>query len=106
MVVYQQRGSDLLSEEYVRMPDHKQIIYTKDRGTTNNLISQTKGFNIGTGIVVSTVEPNNIISVPLADANGYMEIGWISSNHTEVSPLALEFIDLAHGMIPKDCIKP
>ena len=96
MIIYKQEGSDLLSEEYIRIPNHNQIIFTKDRGTTNNLISQTNGFNIGTGIIVDKVEPNNIVSIPLSDANGYMEVGWLKLITKDISSLAINFIELAY----------
>ena len=65
---YQQEDPMLhFAEDHLRIYDLNQLVYVTDRGTMNNLLSKTDGYNIGTGCIVKGFMDDNITSVPLAE---------------------------------------
>lgn len=95
MVIYEQDDTQILPEEFVRLPDHKQVIYTQDRGTTLGLISSTNSFNIGTGCLHSSNGFPNIRAVKLENPeNLFMDIGYVYKSSKNLSKLCKEYLDL------------
>ncbi|MCM3444141.1 hypothetical protein AB3Z07_26825 (plasmid) [Metabacillus halosaccharovorans] len=45
-----------------------------DRGTMNNLLSNTDGYNLGTGCIVNNYMNPNIISIPLEDEDQLIQV--------------------------------
>lgn len=62
-----------LGERYIDESLFERIVYIKDRGTMNNLLAHSDGFNIGTGYITSDM--NHIISIPFD--NKQMKLGYI-----------------------------
>lgn len=95
MVIYEQDDTQILPEEFVMLPDHQQVIYTQDRGTTLSLISSTNSFNIGTGCLHSSTGFPNIKTVKLENPeNLFMDIGYIHKSSNTLSKLCKEYLDL------------
>jgi len=65
-----------IAEEFINVNTASKIVYIKDRGTMNNLLSNTNGYNLGTGCIVKNYMNPNIISVPLLDGNR-IQVGFI-----------------------------
>ena len=57
------------AEEFVDINSISQVVYLKDRGAMNNLLSNTDGYNLGTGCIVENYMNPNIISIPLEGHN-------------------------------------
>ncbi|WP_196605420.1 LysR family transcriptional regulator [Pectinatus haikarae] len=64
------------AEEVIHVDQIKQIVYLKDRGAMNNLLSNTNAYNIGTGCIVNNYMNPNIISIPLAEGS-LIQIGLV-----------------------------
>ena len=95
MIIYEQNETTILPEEFTNLPDHKQIIYTKDKGTTLSLIANSNAFNIGTGCIDPYSGFPNIKSIKLYNPEKLsMDIGYIYKSSNKLSPLSKEFIKL------------
>lgn len=95
MIIYEQDDTQVLPEEFVNLPDHKQIIYTQDRGTTLGLISNTNSFNVGTGCLHPNNGFSNIKTVKLENPeNLSMDIGYVYKSSRNLSKLCKEYLDL------------
>lgn len=68
---------NLTCEELFTLKNHDKIIYSHDRGTTNNIIANTNCFNIGTGYLIPSIIPDNITSIPLAGSTGHAWLGYV-----------------------------
>ena len=64
-------------EELVTLKDHDKIIYSYDRGTTNNLLASTDCLNIGTGCLIPAVMPSAITAIPLSGLTVQAQIGYV-----------------------------
>ncbi|WP_297282098.1 LysR family transcriptional regulator [uncultured Anaerococcus sp.] len=95
MIIYEQDETTILPEEFTNLPGHKQIIYTKDKGTTLSLIANSNAFNLGTGCIDPYSGFANIKSIQLYNPeNLSMDIGYIYKSSHKLSPLSKEFIEL------------
>lgn len=95
MIIYEQDDTQILPEEFVNLPNHKQVIYTQDRGTTLGLISNTNSFNVGTGCLHSSNGFSNIKTVKLENPeNLSMDIGYVYKSSRNLSKLCKEYLDL------------
>lgn len=80
------------SEEYININLINKIIYLKDRGAMNNILSNTDGYNVGTGCIVKDYMNPNIISIPL-EHGSTIEIGYIKRHDIVFSKEIFVFID-------------
>ena len=95
MIIYEQDDTQILPEEFVNLPNHKQVIYTQDRGTTLGLISNTNSFNVGTGCLHPSNGFSNIKTVKLENPeNLSMDIGYVYKSSRNLSKLCKEYLDL------------
>ena len=95
MIIYEQDETTILPEEFTNLPGHKQVIYTKDKGTTLSLIANSNAFNVGTGCIDPYSGFTNIKSIKLYNPeNLSMNIGYIYKSSNKLSSLSKEFIDL------------
>lgn len=83
---------DLTSEELFTLKDHDKIIYSYDRGTTNNIIANTDCINIGTGYLIPSIIPDSITSVPLVGIPGNAELGYVQLRNQKENPLIDELL--------------
>jgi DNA-binding transcriptional LysR family regulator len=96
MLVYEQdnAGQQMLTEEMIILDNPQKLIYTHDRGTTNNIIANTDSFNIGTGYLIPRIIPDEITSVPLKGFDKQIQLGWIHLRRHELSEDATLFVKL------------
>ncbi|NVF11203.1 LysR family transcriptional regulator [Anaerococcus sp. AGMB00486] len=95
MIIYEQDESEILPEEFITLPNHKQIIYTQDRGTSLGLISNTKAFNIGTGCIHPNSGYDNIKTIRLENPDNLsMDIGYVYKAQRRLSPLCKQYLSL------------
>lgn len=89
-----------LAEEDINIDEISKIVYVNDRGTMNNLLSNTNGYNLGTGCIVPKYMNPNIISIPFADTNT-IDIGFIKSKNIFLSNEILMYIDFLKKALMK-----
>ena len=95
MIIYEQDDTQILPEEFLNLPNHKQVIYTQDRGTTLGLISNTNSFNVGTGCLHPSNGFSNIKTVKLENPeNLSMDIGYVYKSSKNLSKLCKEYLNL------------
>ena len=99
IILFEQNGENDYAEDFIINDNAKQKIYAYDRGTMLNLISNTNAYNIGTGYIIPNIVPSNVISVPLADMDEEMCVGWIHLKGKKPSSITLEFLDLINESI-------
>lgn len=78
----------------------KQVVYINDRGTMNNLLSKTDGFNIGTGVIIQDYIDKNIISIPLQNAQK-IQIGLVKRTDSFFSEETKIFINYLEESLHK-----
>lgn len=79
------------AEEALVVENPDKLVYIKDRGATNNLISNTDSYNIGTGCIIPNYMDSNIISIPI-DGGEQISLGWIRRYDAALSPDILTYI--------------
>ncbi|MBA9024719.1 MULTISPECIES: LysR family transcriptional regulator [Bacillaceae] len=108
-LTYQQ--DDMLlhfAEEALNVDNIRKLVYLKDRGAMNNLLSNTDSYNLGTGCIVNNYMNPNIISIPLEGGN-LIQVGLVKRNDVflpEEVLVYIDFIKLAlEKSMPNDLIK-
>lgn len=87
-----------LAEDSIGIQKTSRIIYLKDRGTMNNLLAHTDGYNLGTGCIVKGYMNRNIISIPLKESC-QTHIGYIKRHEQLLSDEALSYLDFLHASL-------
>jgi DNA-binding transcriptional LysR family regulator len=80
------------AEGVIKVDNVMKLVYLKDRGTMNSLLSNTDGYNLGTGLIAGKYTDRNIISVPLEDANLF-QLGIVKRNDVVLPEEILLYID-------------
>lgn len=80
------------SERFIDLNNTTRTVYLNDRGSLNNLIANTDGYNLGTGAIIPDYMNPNIISIPLKD-EAHIHIGYITRKDQGLSPEVQYFID-------------
>ena len=103
MIVYDQDspGQPMLTEELIITENPHKLIYTHDRGTTNNIIANTDSVNIGTGYLIPKIIPDEITSIPLSGFEKRMQLGWIHPQRSEPT----EDVTLFVGFLKESILK-
>jgi len=92
-LTYQQ--DDMLlhfAEETLNVDNIEKLVYLKDRGAMNNLLSNTDSYNLGTGCIVNNYMNSNIISIPLEEGT-LIQVGLVKRNDIFLSEEAQVYID-------------
>lgn len=92
------------AEEAINVDNIKKLVYLKDRGAMNNLLSNTDGYNIGTGCIVNNYMNPNIISIPLAGSN-LIQVGLVKRNDVFLPEEILVYIDFLKVALEKSMPK-
>src|SRR6478752_3988016 len=80
------------TEESIDMSGIAKVVYLKDRGSMMNLLSNTNGYNLGTGWVGSNYISSNIISIPLKEDN-LIQVGLVKRNDVSFPEEILVYIE-------------
>ncbi|MFB9327812.1 LysR family transcriptional regulator [Paenibacillus aurantiacus] len=102
-----QQGDVLLhlAEEAIRIDDLRQVVYVKDRGTMNDLLSTTDGYNLGTGCIVENFMNANIRAIPLNE--GYeIQVGVVKRKDTFLTEEIATYIEFLSEAIEKSRPRP
>ena len=98
---YQQDDMFLhFAEETVNLNNLEKLVYVTDRGTMNNLLSNTNGYNVGTGCIVHHYMDSNIISIPLIE-NYLIEIGFVKRNDVFLPEELLKYLEFVKNALEK-----
>ncbi|WP_165976355.1 LysR family transcriptional regulator substrate-binding protein [Bacillus salipaludis] len=92
-LTYQQ--DDMLqhfAEEALNVDNIGKLVYLKDRGAMNNLLSNTDSYNLGTGCIVNNYMNSNIISIPLEGGN-LIQVGLVKRNDVLLPEEVQVYID-------------
>ena len=92
------------AEEAINVDNIRKLVYLKDRGTMNNLLSNTDGYNLGTGCIVNNYMNPNIISIPLERSN-LIQVGLVKRNDVFLSEEILVYIDFLKVALEKSMPK-
>ncbi|WP_026567148.1 LysR family transcriptional regulator [Bacillus sp. UNC41MFS5] len=100
-LTYQQ--DDMLlhfAEEALNVDNIGKLVYLKDRGAMNNLLSNTDSYNLGTGCIVNNYMNPNIISIPL-DGGNLIQVGLVKRNDVLLPDELLVYIDFLKFALEK-----
>ncbi|MDN3019055.1 LysR family transcriptional regulator [Paenibacillus sp. BSR1-1] len=100
-LTYQQ--DDMLlhfAEEALNVDNIGKLVYLKDRGAMNNLLSNTDSYNLGTGCIVNNYMNPNIISIPLEGGN-LIQVGLVKRNDVFLPEEVLVYIDFLKSALEK-----
>ncbi|MCX7714928.1 MAG: LysR family transcriptional regulator [Clostridia bacterium] len=86
-----EHNSFYFSEEILSTVPRKKTIHVSDRATLFNLLIGLNGYTICSGVLSSDLNGDNIISVPLV-THERMRVGWIASEKSHLSLMALDYI--------------
>lgn len=104
-LTYQQ--DDMLlhfAEEALNVDNMEKLVYLKDRGAMNNLLSNTNSYNLGTGCIVDNYMNANIISIPLEEGT-QIQIGLVKRNDVFLPEEVLVYIDFLKFALEKSLPK-
>lgn len=101
-VSYEQgeHNSSFFTEELVDVSYVDKHIEISDRATLMNLLMLTDAYTIGTGIMPSALNKDDIISVPF-ESKGFYVIGYLLNEERKVSEITEEFIDYMEKILQK-----
>ncbi len=88
------------AEEAINVDNIGKLVYLKDRGTMNDLLSNTDGYNLGTGCIVDNYINPNIISIPLEGSN-LIQVGLVKRKDVFLSEELLLYIDFLTAALVK-----
>ncbi|BAU29438.1 LysR substrate binding domain-containing protein [Aneurinibacillus soli] len=88
------------AEESVNVDNIRKLVYLKDRGAMNDLLSNTDGYNLGTGCIVNNYINSNIISIPL-EGSDLIQVGLVKRNDVFLSEEILVYIDFLEVALEK-----
>lgn len=92
------------AEESINVNNISKLVYLKDRGAMNNLLSNTDGYTLGTGCIVNNYMNPNIISIPLNE-NKLIQIGLVKRKDVFLPSELLLYIDFLTTSLSKSVPK-
>lgn len=93
-------NSFYFSEEILSTRSYKKHIKVSDRATIFNLMVGLNGYTFSTGIISSELNDDSIVAIPL-NIPDRMEIGWIKSKRSNLSPLGQHYLNTLKKHIRK-----
>lgn len=92
------------AEEAINLDNISKLVYLKDRGAMNNLLSNTNGYNLGTGCIVDNYMNSNIISIPL-EGSDLIQVGFVKRKDVFLPKELLLYIDFLTEALSKSAPK-
>lgn len=87
-----EHNSFYFSEEIMSTDYSKKSIRVSDRATIFNLMVGLNGYTISTGVIISELNGDHIVSVPLR-VDEYIEIGWIGHKDIQLTKQATMYLE-------------
>jgi hypothetical protein len=92
------------AEEALNVDNIGKLVYLKDRGAMNNLLSNTDSYNLGTGCIVHNYMNPNIISIPFEGSN-MIQVGLVNRNDVQLPDEVLVYISFLKVALKKSMPK-
>lgn len=92
------------AEEAIQVDNLTKLVYVKDRGTMNSLLSNTDSYNVGTGLITEQYMEPNIIAIPL-EGHSLMHIGFVKRNDVILPEEIYVYVDLLKKSLAKSAVK-
>lgn len=84
---------DFYSEELLPLElKPEQVIHVNDRSTVFSILRNVPAYTIGSGCIFDDVTGGDIVSIPLAELQDEMKIGWIKSRDKELTPTMQAYV--------------
>jgi DNA-binding transcriptional LysR family regulator len=101
-----QQGDVLLhfAEEAINVDTINKLVYVKDRGAMNDLLSNTDSYNLGTGCIVNNYINPNIISIPL-EGSTVIQVGFVKRTDVFLPEELLVYIEFLRTSLIKSMPK-
>jgi DNA-binding transcriptional LysR family regulator len=92
------------AEEAINVDTINKLVYVKDRGAMNDLLSNTDSYNLGTGCIVNNYINPNIISIPL-DGSTVIQVGFVKRTDVFLPEELLVYIEFLRTSLIKSMPK-
>lgn len=79
--------------------DFARVVYVNDRATIYNIMAHTECISTGSGVLPVGYGDDRLISVPLADAENEMRIGYIHLRGLPLTALEQQFVDILRRIL-------
>lgn len=104
-ITFGQNRSSILqfAEEAYLFTEGGRQIKVNDRATLLNLLVETNGYTIGSGIITSKTQIRELVSVPIQTDKEYT-IGWVARTGVSLSDVAARYIEILSVIIHSSLI--
>lgn len=92
------------AEEAINVDTINKLVYVKDRGAMNDLLSNTDSYNLGTGCIVNDYINPNIISIPL-EGSTVIQVGFVKRTDVFLPEELLVYIEFLTTSLKKSMLK-
>ncbi|MGG0453963.1 LysR family transcriptional regulator [Priestia megaterium] len=92
------------AEEAINVDTINNLVYVKDRGAMNDLLSNTDSYNLGTGCIVNNYINPNIISIPL-EGSTMIQVGFVKRTDVFLPEELLVYIEVLTTSLKKSMPK-
>lgn len=92
------------AEEAINVDTINKLVYVKDRGAMNDLLSNTDSYNLGTGCIVNNYINPNIISIPL-EGSTVIQVGFVKRTDVFLPEELLVYIEFLRTSLIKSMPK-
>ncbi|MGG0509448.1 LysR family transcriptional regulator [Priestia megaterium] len=92
------------AEEAINVHTINKLVYVKDRGAMNDLLSNTDSYNLGTGCIVNNYINPNIISIPL-EGSTVIQVGFVKRTDVFLPEELLVYIEFLRTSLIKSMPK-
>ncbi|WP_176586207.1 LysR family transcriptional regulator [Priestia megaterium] len=92
------------AEEAINVDTINKLVYVKDRGAMNDLLSNTDSYNLGTGCIVNNYINSNIISIPL-EGSTVIQVGFVKRTDVFLPEELLVYIEFLRTSLIKSMPK-
>ncbi len=86
------------AEETAPVERMERIVYLGDRGTMNNILTHTNGYNIGTGYLIPEYMDGHLTAVPL-EGGSKIEVGFVRRQDVFLAQEHMDFIRSIRGCL-------
>ncbi|MDD5901935.1 MAG: LysR family transcriptional regulator [Oscillospiraceae bacterium] len=79
--------------------DFNRVVYVNDRATIYNIMAHTDAVSTGSGVLPDGYGDDRLVTVPLADADNEMRLGYIHLRGLPLSELEQRFVDILRRIL-------
>ena len=79
--------------------DFNRVVYVNDRATIYNIMAHTDAVSTGSGVLPDGYGDDRLVTVPLADADNEMRLGYIHLRGLPLNELEQRFVDILRRIL-------